>query len=173
MVLPAGVTTCLVFKKAPVSFAGGSGKVYLEVTPSVRLVHTDTGTPFADFIESVIPVEGGVAQVMLPHTDQPGFQDEAGNAFIGWHYTARVRFEKGADKKHLALTTFQVPTGQTEVDLSLIPSGVAALPTSAPIATVTSIDGLTGAVTAEQIAALAPTLTHDPDDPGFFLIGAI
>ena len=163
MVLPVGVTTCLVFKKAPVSFAGGSGKVYLEVTPSVRLVHTASGTPLADFIESVSPTEGSVAQIMLPHTDQAGFQDEAGNAFINWHYTARVRFEKGADKKHLALTTFQVPTGQTEVDLSLIPSGVAALPTSAPIATVTSIDGLTGAVTAEQLSAIVTTIGYDTD----------
>jgi len=163
MVLPAGVTTCLVFKKAPVSFGGGSGKVYLEVTPSVRLVHTATGTPLADFIESVSPAEGGVAQIMLPH-DQPGFQDEAGNAFRGWHYTARIRFEKGSDKKHLQLTTFQILEGQTEVDLSLIPSGVAALPTSAPIAAVTSINGQTGAV---------DTYTQLARDPSQLFVGAV
>jgi hypothetical protein len=163
MVLPAGVTTCLVFKKAPVSFGGGSGKVYLEVTPSVRLVHTATGTPLADFIESVSPAEGGVAQILLPH-DQPGFQDEAGNAFRGWHYTARIRFEKGSDKKHLQLTTFQILEGQTEVDLSLIPSGPAALPTSAPIAAVTSINGQTGAV--DTYAQLAR-------DPSQLFVGAV
>lgn len=149
MVLPAGVTTCLVYKKAPVSFGGGQAKVYLEIVPSVRLVHTATGTPLADFLESVTPAEGGVAQMQLPHTDQPGFQDEAGNAFTSWHYTARVRYEKGNDKKHLALTTFQIPAGQTEVDLSLIPSGAAALPTLAPMQTVTSINGQTGAVTLD------------------------
>ena len=146
MALPAGVTTCLVFKKAPVSFGGALGSVALDVTPSVRLVHTATGTPLVDFIESAAPVEGGVAQVMLPHTDQPGFQDEAGNAFINWHYTVRARHEKGSDKKHLPLTTFQITTGQTEIDLSLIPAGPAALPSSAPTATVTSINGQTGAV---------------------------
>jgi len=160
MVLPAGVTTCLVFKKAPVSFGGESGKVYLEVTPSVRLVHTETGTSFADFVESVVPADGGVAQIMLPHTDQPGFTDEAGNAFINWHYTARVRFEKGNDKKHLPLTTFQLPSGQTEVDLSLIPSGAPSLPTLAPVATVTSINGQTGAVTVEGVSYLQ--LARDP-----------
>jgi hypothetical protein len=153
MVLPAGVTTCLVFKKAPISFGGSEGSVYLEVTPSVRLVHTATGTPLVDFIESAAPADGGVAQVMLPHTDQPGFQDEAGNAFTNWHYTVRARHEKGSDKKHLPLTTFQIPSGQTTLDLSLIPSGPAALPTSAPIATVTSINGQTGAVdTYAQLA---------------------
>ena len=161
MVLPAGVTTCLVSKKAPVSFGGGQAKVYLEITPSVRLVHTATGTPLADFIETVSPLEGGVAQIILPHTNQPGFQDEAGNAFTNWHYTARVRYEKGNDKKHQPLTTFQLPVGQSEVDLSLIPSGAAAFPTTAPIAAVTSINGETGAVTVEGVSYLQ--LARDPE----------
>ena len=146
MPLPAGVTTCLVSKKAPVSFGGGQAKVYLEITPSVRLVHSATGTPLADFIETVEPLEGGVAQVILPHTDQAGFQDEAGNAFTNWHYTARARYQKGTDTKHLPLTTFQLKSAQTEVDLSLIPAGAAALPTTAPVASVTSVNGQTGAV---------------------------
>jgi hypothetical protein len=146
MVLPAGVTTCLVFKNAPVSFGGGTAKVHLEITPSVRLIHTATGTPLADFAETVTPADGGVAQAMLPHTDQAGFQDEAGNAFTNWHYTARIRFEKDGQTKHLPLMSFQIPTGQTQVDLSLVPAGPAALPTSAPILGVTSINGQTGAV---------------------------
>lgn len=147
MVLPAGVTTCLVFKNAPVSFGGSSGGVEVEITPSVRLIHTATGTPLVDFIESVSPTEGGVAQVQLPHTDQAGFQDEAGNAFTNWHYTARVRLKKtGHQPKHEPLFDFQLPSGQTQVDLSLVPHGVAAIATSAPVAVVTSINGMTGAV---------------------------
>jgi hypothetical protein len=177
MVLPVGVTTCLVFKKSPVSFGGSQANVLLEITPSVRLIHTATGTPLADYVESIAPAEGGVAQVLLPHTDQPGFQDEAGNPFINWHYTARIRYEKqGHQPKTLPLQSFQVPTGQPEVDLSLVPHGVPAIATSTPALSVTSIDGLTGAVTAEQIAALVPppaaTVTPDPDYPGFYLIGA-
>lgn len=156
MALPAGVTTCLVSKKAPVSFGGGQAKVYLEITPSVRLVHTATGTPLADFIETVDPLEGGVAQVILPHTDQPGFQDESGNAFTNWHYTARIRYEKGSEKKHLPLSSFQLSSGQADVDLSLIPTGAAALPTLAPIATVTSINGQTGAITTLAAEARHP-----------------
>lgn len=162
MVLPVGVTTCLVFKNAPVSFGGGSGSVELEITPSVRLIHTATGTPLVDFIEAVAPADGSVAQTMLPHTDQAGFQDEAGNVFTNWHYTARVRLKKtGHQPKHQPLFDFQIPTGQTQIDLSTIPHGVAALPTSAPIATVTSINGLTGAVTAEQLTTL--TIGYDTD----------
>ena len=146
MALPAGVTTCLVFKKAPVSFGGGQAKVYLEIIPSVPLIHTATGTPLADFIEAVDPVEGGVAQVMLPHTNQAGFQDESGNAFTNWHYTARARYEKGRDRKFPPLVAFQLVTGQTEVDLSSIPAGPPSLPSMAPVAGVTSVNGSTGAV---------------------------
>jgi len=164
MVLPVGVTTCLVYKKAPVSFAGGQAQVLLAITPSVRLVHTATGTPLADYVESINPEEGGVAQVMLPHTNQPGFQDEAGNPFINWHYTARIRYEKdGHQPKTLPLQTFQVPSGQTEVDLSLIPHGVPAVATSTPASTVTSINGATGAVdTYEQLARTPEVMIVGP-----------
>lgn len=172
MVLPAGVTTCLVFMKAPVSFGGAAGGVEVEITPSVRLVHTETGTALVDFIESVSPAEGSVAQVMLPHTDQSGFQDSAGNAFTNWHYTARVRLKKqGHQPKHEPLFEFQIPSGQTEIDLAKVPHGVAALPTSAPIAAVTSVGGLTGAVSAEQIAAfVTPPIVPDLDNPGYYLV---
>ena len=164
MVLPAGVTTCLVFKNAPVSFGGSAGGVEIEITPSVRLVHTVTGTPLVDFIESVAPNEGGVAQVQLPHTDQAGFQDEAGNAFTNWHYTARVRLKKtGHQPKHEPLFDFQLPSGQNTVDLSLLPHGVAAMPTSAPIAVVTSLNGQTGAAnTYLQLARTPEVLFSGP-----------
>lgn len=157
MVLPAGVTTCLVFKNAPVGFGGSAGGVEVEITPSVRLVHTATGTPLVDFIESVSPADGGVAQMQLPHTDQNGFQDEAGNAFKNWHYTVRVRLKKaGNQPKHEPLFDFQIPSGQTTLDLSTVPRGVAALPTSAPIATVTSLNGKTGAADTYKELARTP-----------------
>jgi hypothetical protein len=124
----------------------------------VQLVHIETGTPLVDFIEAVAPADGSVAQVMLPHTSQAGFRDTAGNAFTNWHYTARVRLKKqGHQPKHQPLFDFQIPEGQTQLDLSSIPSGVAALPTTAPIAAVTSVNGQTGPVdleyaTYEQLA---------------------
>lgn len=164
MPLPAGVTTATVFKKAPVTFGGGQAKVYLEVTPSVRLIHTETGTPLADFVEVVDPLDGDLAQVNLPHTDQSGFQDEAGNSFIDWHYTARIRFEKDSKTRHMPLQSFQIPEGLTQLDLSTIPAGPASLPTSAPIPVVTSVNGSTGAV--DTYAQLAR-------DPSALFVGPI
>ena len=163
MAIPPGVTTCLVYKKAPVSFGGGNAKVHMEITPSVRLVHTETGTPFADFVELVVPAEGAIAQLVLPHTGQAGFQDEAGNAFTNWHYTAKLRYEKGNASKNLPPLSFQIPEGQESLDLSLVPSGPAALPTSAPIAVVTSVNGATGSVDLDAQYARYAQLARTPE----------
>lgn len=163
MAIPPGVTTCLVYKKAPVSFGGSSAKVHLEITPSVRLIHTATGTPLADFVELVAPTEGSLAQLLLPHTNQPGFQDEAGNAFTNWTYTAKVKYEKGGVFKHVPPQSFQLAQGQTEVDLSLIPSGPAALPSSATLPTVTSVDGETGALDLTTRYATYLELARTPE----------
>ena len=59
---------------------------------------------------------------------------------------------------------YTIPAGQTEIDLSMIPAGPAALPTSAPIATVTSINGQTGAV---------DTYTQLARDPSQLFVGAV
>jgi hypothetical protein len=163
MAIPPGVTTCLVYKKSPVSFGGSAAKVSLEITPSVRLVHTATGTPLADFVDLVAPAEGTVAQLLLPHSNQPGFQDEAGNAYTNWSYTAKVKYEKGGASKHLPPQSFQIVQGQKEVDLSLIPSGPAALPSSAPQATVTSVDGETGSVDLTTRYATYLQLARTPE----------
>jgi hypothetical protein len=74
MAIPPGVTTCLVYKKAPVSFGGSSAKVHLEITPSVRLVHTATGTPLADFVELVAPARGPSRSCSCPTATSQAFR---------------------------------------------------------------------------------------------------
>ena len=166
MAYPPGVTTCPVSIQAPITFGGAAATVHLEVTPAVRLVWAATGQTFADFVELPADVSTGSATVLLPH-NQPGFQDEAGNAVMSWPYTARVRFEYGGKTKHAPLKSFTIIEGQTAVDLALIPAGPAAPVLTAPSAAVTSINGQTGAVdtylqlarTPEAIITGAITLT--------------
>jgi hypothetical protein len=163
MAYPSGVATCPVSIKAPITFGGAAATVHLEVTPGVRLIWAATGQTLADFIEQPADVSTGTATVTLP-TIQPGFVDEAGNAVLSWSYTARVRFEYNGNKRHAPLRSFTIPQGQTAVDLALIPAGPAAPVTTAPSATVTSLNGATGAVdTYLQLAR----------DPQALFIGAI
>ena len=156
MAYPPGVVTCPVSIKAPVTFGGADATVHLEVTPGVRLIWAATGQTFADFVEQPADVSTGSATVNLP-TIQPGFQDEAGNAVTSWPYTARVRFEHNGKTRHAPLRSFTIPQGQTvAVDLALIPAGPASPVLTAPSATVTSLNGGTGAVDTYRELARTP-----------------
>jgi lysophospholipase L1-like esterase len=98
-------------------------------------------------IEDATASEGVAVQFTLPHTDQVGFQDEAGNAYQNWYYTATIQYSTDKGTKAPFTKVFQLTTGQTTVDLDLLPSGAPAMPYTAPIAGVTSVNGSTGAVT--------------------------
>jgi hypothetical protein len=98
-------------------------------------------------IEDATASEGVAVQFTLPHTNQVGFQDEAGNAYQNWYYTATIQYSTDKGTKAPFTKVFQLTTGQTTVDLDLLPSGAPAMPYTAPIAGVTSVNGSTGAVT--------------------------
>ena len=148
MALPDGVTTATVTAGVPVTHTGAPVKAFVSIEPSVFLVHTATGTPLVDFLEELSINEGVAGQFTLPHTDQAGFQDENGNAYTNWYYTARISYSTPSKAKTKApkIKVFQLATGQTLVDLDQLPGGAPALPYTAPIATVTSFAGRTGPV---------------------------
>ena len=154
MALPPGVTTCIVTFGSPASgFNGEDVATTLNITPSHSVYHATTGAPLLAFSIQASAGEGLPGSVALPHTDQAGFLDASGNAFTNWAYTAEGTWRSGgatiAFKKN-----FQLPTGQQTVDLDLIPNGTIGLPVSAPIATVTSVLGKTGAISAEDLGEL-------------------
>jgi hypothetical protein len=103
-----------------------------------------------NFIEDVITTEGTSGQLVLPHTDQTGFQDEAGNSYQNWYYTATITYATDRGTLPPRTKTFQLTTGQTVVDLDLLATGAPVLPYTAQTATVTSFAGRTGAVTVQD-----------------------
>lgn len=165
--LPEGITTALVHMDAPLSFIGGPGRLHVTITPSVPLVWAATGTPIADFIDTIYTDPGVDLEVELPHTDQDGFLDGAGNTFKNWSYRVKVKYEKDGQKRNFPDRDFQIPSGQLAVDLALIPAGVAASPVVAPILTVTSLNGRTGPVNLTQgdVGLSLVDNTSDMDKP--------
>lgn len=147
MALPVGVTSALAHIDAPVSFGGTPAKVYLEVVPNIRLNHIATGTPLANFIDVRTPGIGDPATVTLPHTDQAGFQDESGLPVTNWSYAATIRYELDGQLIHVPTKHFQILTGQTDVDLALIPVGEPTEIILGNVAFVSSLNGRSGAVT--------------------------
>ena len=101
-------------------------------------------------MEETSTTDGVAAQFTLPHTDQAGFQDENGNAYQNWYYTATIQYQMGKVTKPAFTKVFQLAVGQTTVDLDLLPSGAPAMPYTAPLATVTSVNGEVGAVTVVE-----------------------
>lgn len=131
----------------PVTFTGNTLKTNITITPSAFLVHTATGHPLVNMIEEATANDGVAVQFTLPHTDQDGFQDEAGNAYKNWYYTATIQYQNGKATRAPFTKVFQLAVGQSTVDLDLLPSGSPAMPYTAPVATVTSVNGQVGALT--------------------------
>lgn len=146
MALPAGISTATVTAGVPVTFSGLPVRTNITITPSAFLVHTATGHPLVNMIEEATASDGVAVQFTLPVTDQDGFQDEAGNAYKNWYYTATIQYVTDKATKAPFTKVFQLVTGQSIVDLDLLPSGNSAMPYTAPIAGVTSVNGQTGAV---------------------------
>jgi lysophospholipase L1-like esterase len=164
--LPEGITTALVHMDAPVSFIGDEGSLFITITPSVPLVWAATGTPIANFVDSMVLDPGVELQVQLPHVDQPGFQDGLGNWVTGWYYTIKVVYDKNGQRRHFPEKDFQVLSGQNEVDVALVPAGVVpTIPVIAPILPVTSIGGFSGTVTLSDLELENVDNTPDAEKP--------
>ena len=175
MTFPSGVTLCIVHIPEPIDHHGENAKVRVMVEPSHMVVHQESGIALVKIDRDVPASEAGDLMLSLPHTDQGGFVDQRGNTVTNWSYKMQIAFTGGAGKSQMIVKQFQLPTGVNLMNPLLINDGPPIATIISPTPTVTSVGGLTGVVTAEQIAALVPatsSVTPDPDYPGFYLIGA-
>lgn len=130
MALPQGVTTCTYVAGPAVSVFGTQAKVSATITPIFgggvkRIIHQATGTVVTDTTETVPEDADGIVEFSLPHVDQPGFVDPAGNAVTMWSYDVKVTVKGAASYPQ----TLQPLVGSTTVDLDLVPSAGTAVPT--------------------------------------------
>lgn len=154
MALPTGVTTGIVTAGAPLDFAGVAASIDLVITPTLggnanHITWQATGQPIISFPMSAHAEAGEQAQVVVPHVDQPGFIDGSGNAITNWSYRAQITVTTATRQKISWTKVFQIVQGQASIDLDLVPDGTVTSPQSAPIETVTSVNGQTGAVVIE------------------------
>lgn len=163
MSYPEGVSTAVVVIGSAVTFTGELASIRAWFTPvlggeSTHIVHAATGSVLAPFTE-LHELTPGTDKVTfdVPHVDQPGFVDESGATATMWAYRVHVRIESADGRAITYEKNFQVLTGQSVVDLDLVPDGPILAPVSAPAPTVTSVNGATGAVT---VAGAVVTLTQ-------------
>lgn len=154
MALPPGVTLCRVTFGSPASgFVGEEVTTDITITPSHSIFHKATGAPVLAMPISKRADEGLPGYVDLPHTDQPGFVDASGADFTGWFYKVTGTWSSGGTRVAFDRNV-QLLTGQTEVDLDMVPKGTVTPAVSTPTLPVTDFAGETGSVTAERAAEL-------------------
>lgn len=170
MPLPSGVTTCDVVFNTPNGFGGGSGTAVLTVRPSQTIFWAATGKPLGAFTETMT-ASGSSGTMPLPHVDQPGFVDSAGNAITNWHYKGHVMWAANGETL-VSKRTFQVLTGQTTVIFDLIPDGSDSAETvAAAVPAVISVNGQAGAVTG--LSTVTQALLDAARDPESLFTGTI
>lgn len=163
--IPSGISTALVHLDAPISFIGDVGRIHATITSNVPLVWAATGTPIGNFIDNVSLDPGIPLELNLPHTDQAGFLDGSGNKMTGWYYRIEVTYERDGQTIPFPSRDFQILKGQTNVDLALIPGGKVTDPVVAPVGSVLSVGGHTGAVTLDKLGLDKVQNTPDLEKP--------
>ena len=155
MAFPVGVTTATCTAGPDLSFFGADVAVSAEVQvvlsgSATHIVWAATGQPFDSFIEELSADAGQPLSFQLPHVDQAGFKASNGDDITMWAYKVTIIARRGAEVK-TRTKNFQLLTGQTLVDLDLIPDGSITVPLSAPSPAVDSVMGLTGLVTKTEL----------------------
>jgi hypothetical protein len=146
MPLPAAVQTCTVTFGTALSMFGKDVAMRVTVTPTHDLLWAATGQPILAFTETFTVPAGVEGSFVVPVVDQAGWKNSAGQNFTGWAYDIEIQYTGGGGTRTVK-KPIQVFTGQTQIDLDVIPGGSIVPAVTAPAALVTSVNGQTGAVT--------------------------
>ncbi|MCC4266237.1 hypothetical protein [Microbacterium schleiferi] len=159
MALPAGVTTATFTFGKDFDVLGESAAVSLKITPSHTLIWSATGDRITAFEVSTEADAGTIGSFELPHTDQEGFVNEAGDAITDWWYTIVGTTRIGRDSKKYTKRV-QVTSDVETVDLDTLPiNGTVGPVGSVALPTITSVNGSTGVVvlSAADVGAVPNT----------------
>jgi hypothetical protein len=145
---------------------GDYASAKIEITIDRPIVWLATADRIETFRAQKESAEGVTGALVIPQNYQEGFVEarDPSVAVEGWYYTARVTVTRGRENLPAYVKRFQIAEGQTEIDLDLIPdNGTVTPPVTAPLVPVTSVNGMTGAVTVDS-----GSLTEDPDHPSYY-----
>ena len=161
---PPGVTTALVTAGTAIDFAGSPARtITVKVTPILggtakSITHEATGGDMGISVLSYSSDDTGVVSFDLPHTDQPGWVDGMQRPVPGWAYKADITINLPGGTLNKT-KNFTIPTGQEHVDLDRVADGQVILGVTAPAEIVSSVAGLTGAISRDALAEALGTVT--------------
>ena len=179
MAFPPGVTTATISLGTMFDFRGNAvEKVTAKVEVflggnATKLNYRGTGQTVVPSVFTVDAVEGMIS-FQLPHVDQPGFFAGDGTEAKYWAYIISIQATPPGSKAVKWVKRLQPIVGQDSIDLDNVVDGELTSFVSAPQATVTSVNGMTGEVWVSgdgsggsiDLSALTIELVEDPDTPG-------
>lgn len=173
MTIPVGVTTATLTFGKTMNVLGDGADVTIRVTPSQRVVWVATGDNLANFGLTSTSSGGVEGSLVLPHTDQAGFVDAAGDTITGWSYHVNITERLGTESRAYT-KTFQLQTELTELDLDTVPASTPApAPTIATPPAVTSVNGQTGMVDLSDTFVMTSLAQPDGTDQTAVLQGEL
>jgi hypothetical protein len=162
MAYPDGLSLAVITSGNGFTATGGEQSLKVTMTPVFpragggslkRIVHEPTGWVMSNASDTFTAPGGGSVSFSVPHVDQAGFRDPAGNVYTGWHYLVKVTLNdhKGKGTGSTYEQTVRPIMGQSLIDLDLVPAGDPGEPSSVPAPAVTSVNGITGGVNVDVV----------------------
>lgn len=148
---PVGVEKSTILFGKGISPAGNPQaaklQVYAEFGGTTKaIVWVGDGTAMLSITDLSDSASGAMGSVQVPVVDQIGWVDGSLNSITMWHY--RIVETVG----EITRTKFVQPlSGQSVIDFDMIPDGTVGIPGSTPVPPVTSVAGLTGAISGPSL----------------------
>ena len=117
MTFPAGVTLCEVTLPASAVWQGGASTIEATLTPTRAVTHRASNTPLAAVTGSATGPSGPGLVLLVPHGDQGGYRDAAGNSITGWEYDVVATYRDAANVAQTLRKQVRIPRGTTSVNL--------------------------------------------------------
>lgn len=117
MTFPAGVTLCEVTLPASAVYQGGASAIAVTVTPTRQVFHRASNTQLAAVSGSATGPSGAGVVLLVPHGDQFGYRDAAGNSISGWEYDVLATYRDLANVAQTLRKQVRIPRGTVSLNL--------------------------------------------------------
>lgn len=161
MSLPVGISKCMTTFGKAYDVLGAEATIKVKITPDRAVVWAATGDVIYPTSPTVSSGDFPSVTFELPHVDQAGFVDVAGDAVTHWYYLIKATITFPDKSTQEVTKSFQPLVGMDSVDLDLVPGGTVLPGVTAPTASVQSLAGETGTIDAATARAALDVLSVD------------
>lgn len=117
MSFPDGVTLCSVTIPASSVWQGGASTITATLTPTRTVFHRKTGQQLLPVTGTASGPSGAGLVLLVPHTQQSGYRDAAGNSVGAWEYELLAVYRDSSNVAQTLRKQLRIPLGTTSLNL--------------------------------------------------------